>query len=172
MNVFKLNEQYYIIDKNLHLDELLKKVEFYNFNMNDWKELLFFKDGIISSKILRKILYDKIEKFDKSSNVNSFIYKEKEYWFDKNTRASLLALVSCSENTITLVLGDELIEIEVSKAKKFLSDLEIYASKCFVNTQKHLNAIKELKTVEDIINYDYTKGYPDKLKFDEYLDLA
>lgn len=120
----------------------------------------------------RKYLEKKIELHDKSTEVNSFIFKDNRYWFDKNTRASLLALASCSENTITLVLGDELIELEVSKAKKFLSDLELYASKCFVNTAQHLKAIKQLKTLEDVINYDYTVEYPNKVNLDEYLDLA
>ena len=121
---------------------------------------------------IKKYLERKVQLNDKSENINSFIFKDKTYWFDKNTRASLLALASCSEDTITFVLGDELVELEVSKARKFLSDLEVYASKCFVSTAKHFKAIKELKTLEDIINYDYTTGYPNKLKFDEYLDLA
>ena len=34
-------------------------------------------------------------------------------------------------------------------------------------TTKHLQAIKELKTVEDVVNYNYTSGYPDKITLNE-----
>lgn len=146
------------------IDNLLEDsiLEYLNFSelITLWKALY----GIPVN--FRKYLERKCELYDKSIEVNSFIFKDKKYWFDKNTRASLLALVSCSENTVTLVLGDELVELEVSKAKKFLSDLEIYASKCYVNTAKHLKNIKELKSLEDVINYDYTTGYPDKIILD------
>jgi hypothetical protein len=30
-----------------------------------------------------------------------------------------------------------------------------------------LNALKELRTFEDLINYDYTKGYPEKITLNE-----
>lgn len=169
---FNFNNQVYNISKKSLLRHLLIREDLLQLPLTAWNSLLIQLTGMCFGSSLLRVAKACIEYNDKSSKVNSFTHKDKEYWFDKNTRASLLALVSCSENTITLVLGDELIELEVSKAKKFLQDLEIYASKCFINTQKHLKAIKELKTVEDIINYDYTKGYPDKLKFDEYLDLA
>jgi hypothetical protein len=45
--------------------------------------------------------------------------------------------------------------------------LEVYAGKCFVNTTQHLLAIKELRTVEDVVNYDYTSGYPNKITLNE-----
>lgn len=146
------------------LDQLLDSniLEYLTFS-----ELIILWNALYGIPInYKKYLERKCELYDKSIEVNSFIFKDKKYWFDKNTRASLLALVSCSENTITLVLGDELVELEISKAKKFLSDLEIYASKCYVNTAKHLKNIKELKSLEDVINYDYTTGYPDKIILD------
>lgn len=108
-------------------------------------------------------LQTKIALHDKSPEVNSFIYKGSQYWFDKNTRLGLMNLATCSENTMSVVLGDELIEVNVEDFKKFLTNLELYASKCYLQTQAHLKASKQLMTVEDIINYDYTTGYPEKV---------
>ena len=46
-----------------------------------------------------------------------------------------------------------------------LSSLELYALNCYNVTAKHKVAIEGLTNIEDIINYDYTVGYPDKLNF-------
>ena len=157
----------FIIKQNLQLDQLMRFEELQNLSMQEWYDLIKFKDNYVSTYMLREILINKINRYDKSDNVNKFTLFGKEGWFDKNTRASLLALVSCSDETITLVLEDELVELSINDAKKFLSQLEVYASKCYVNTQKHLNALKELRTFEDLINYDYTKGYPEKITVNE-----
>ena len=112
------------------------------------------------------ILKKQIQIYDKSKTINSFIYKDQLYWFDKNTRVCLLNLTNYSEY-IELVLGNDIINITSENLKKFLADLEVYASKCYVNTQKHLLNINQLRTVEDLINYDYTIGYPDKIILNE-----
>jgi hypothetical protein len=46
-----------------------------------------------------------------------------------------------------------------------LNAIELYASACYDNTQSHIAAIKDLKTVEEIDAYDYRVGYPEKLHF-------
>lgn len=43
--------------------------------------------------------------------------------------------------------------------------IEVYASKCYDNTQKHLANVEKLETLEEIIEYDYHTGYPEKLNF-------
>ena len=149
--------------QNKPIEYLIKDKYLLSMSLEDWNNSMLSSWGKTLYKNIIKVLKAKIEAYDKSSEINSFIYNNKEYWFDKNTRASLLALASCSEEPITLVLGDELVEVDADKVKKFISDLEIYASKCYVNTAKHLNSIKDLKTVEDVINYNYTSGYPNRL---------
>ena len=101
--------------------------------------------------------------YSSSSNINSFIYKDKEYWLDKNDRTSLWNLSNSSLGNLEIVIGDEIITISSLKLKAFLLKLEIYAYKCFVNTFKHLKASKDLLKLDDIINYNYTTGYPDKV---------
>lgn len=131
-----------------------------------WKNLY----GI--PKNIKDILKKKIELYNTSLGVKYFNYKDTKYWLDKNNRNSLWILGSSSLGNVEIVLGDNIVNVNSLKLKAFLLKLEVYSYKCFVNTHRHLQNIKELKLVEDILNYDYTQGYPDKLKFDEYLDLA
>lgn len=153
----------YVIRRQDSLRNLLKHSELLNLPTRIWKTIFEQKDGICYPNILIQVLIALIKAYDTSSNVNGFYYNGKQYWLDKSTRVGLQNLVNSSTEPISLILGDEIIELELDKAKKFLSDLEVYAGKCYVNTNKHLIAIKQLKTLDDIINYDYTIGYPDKI---------
>lgn len=105
----------------------------------------------------------KIKEYDKSADVNSFYYNGNTYWFDKNTRLGLMNLLSCGEDSIQVVLGDEIVKFDSNKFKSFLKDLEVYAGKCYIATAKHINSVQKLEKLEDTINYDYTLGYPDKI---------
>lgn len=125
--------------------------------------LVIWKDLYGIPKNIKDILKKKIELYSSSSSINSFIYKGKEYWLDKDNRNSLWNLSNSSLGNLEIVIGDEIITISSLKLKSFLLKLEVYAYKCFVNTFKHLKAAKSLSNVEDIINYDYTTGYPDKV---------
>lgn len=46
-----------------------------------------------------------------------------------------------------------------------LHAIEKYACKCYDNTQMHIGVVNNLTTIEDIKNYDYRTGYPEKLRF-------
>ena len=109
------------------------------------------------------ILSAKIKIYDNSEAVNSFLIKDQNFWLDKATRLGLMHLANCSKDTIQLVLGDQVLTFPVEFAKDFLAKLEVYAGQCYLQTQKHLIAVKELRNLEDILNYDYTTGYPEKI---------
>lgn len=130
-----------------------------------WNDLLIQKDGRTSEYSLREVLKKQISIYDSSDNVNSFIIGGNKYWLDKATRVGLQQLVNSSENEVSLVLHDQVLTIPKDIASGFLAQLEVYAGKCYLQTAKHQLAIKELQTVDDLINYDYTKGYPEKLTF-------
>lgn len=122
-----------------------------------WKDLYGIPEN------LNDFLVKKIELYSSSSNINSFFYEGKEYWLDKNNRNSLWNLSNSSLGNIEFVVGNEILNLNSLKLKSFLLKLEVYAYKCFVNTFKHLKAAKNLNNIQDIINYDYTTGYPDKI---------
>ena len=43
--------------------------------------------------------------------------------------------------------------------------LEVYASKCYDRTQYHIVNAKALNTVDNLRNYNFKTGYPEKLYF-------
>lgn len=163
MRTIEINNTNYTFSNVSTIEALLKEYASQSFTLQEWDILIKKLYGKTFPKNLIKVLDYKIKQYDKSSDVNSFIYKDKFYWFDKNTRLGLMNLANCSSDIIEVVLGEEIVEIPTEKLKNFLSQLEVYAGKCFVNTQKHLNAIKKLRTVEELIDYDYTTGYPEKI---------
>lgn len=153
----------YIIYKGDSLKSLLTHTELLALPISVWKDLLERKDGVCYYNTLYKVLVAEIKYYDSSSNVNGFYYNGKEYWYDKATRVGLQNLANSNPENMTLVLGDNIVELSVDAAKQFLANLEVYAGKCYINTAKHLKAIKSLETIEDLINYDYTSGYPSKI---------
>lgn len=112
---------------------------------------------------IKDFLKQKIQLYKDSFAVNSFIYKNKEYWLDSKTRNSLYNLSKSNLEKIEFILEDQVIEIYTEKLQEFINSLEIYAHKCYVNTFKHLETVKDLTNLEEIINYDYTTGYPEKI---------
>lgn len=65
--------------------------------------------------------------------------------------------------SIEIVFGDISITLPSEFVKQFILTLEAYAYKCYVNTAKHLQTAASLENLEDILNYDYTTGYPEKI---------
>lgn len=157
----KNNKPYAISD--LEIANILNNEELLNmYSMSELHELYTKYFGVYVAKY-PYILSQKIKLYDNSDNVNSFFVNGKKMWLDKATRVGLMHLINCSSDSIQLVLGNELITFPIDQAKNFLTRLELYASQCYLQTQKHLLAVKDLKTVEEVLNYDYTAGYPEKI---------
>ena len=112
---------------------------------------------------IKEFLQKKIEFYDSPSEINSFIYKGNKYWLDKQQRSCMKTLVESGLDNIEFVVGDVSVTLHAEFVLKFILQLETYAYKCFINTVKHQNAVKNLQNLEDIINYDYTIGYPEKV---------
>lgn len=111
-----------------------------------------------------------IETYDASSSVNGFTLNGTTVWLDKATRVGLMNSTSIAkamgQTTTTLWLGDVKMVVDCDKAIGLLSALEMYALECFNVTAAHKKAIAEMSTVEDVLGYDYTKGYPEQLKLE------
>lgn len=111
-----------------------------------------------------------IDVYDKSSAVNGFALNGAVVWLDKATRVGLMNSTSIAKamgkTTTTLWFGGMQIEVNCDKAIGLLSALEMYALECFNVTAAHKKAVAELNTVEEVLGYDYTKGYPEQLKME------
>lgn len=55
--------------------------------------------------------------------------------------------------------------LNLDYAMKMLHAIELYASKCYDNTQAHIASVNALVDLESINSYDYRTGYPEKLRF-------
>ena len=111
-----------------------------------------------------------IEAYDTTPAVNGFILNGERVWLDKSTRVGLMNSTQIAKamgkKTTTLWFGGMQIEVNCDKAIGLLSALEMYALECFNVTAAHKKAVAELNTVEDVLGYDYTKGYPEQLKME------
>lgn len=128
--------------------------------------------GMTSEAVLtaaaQKMVLAEIEKHDTSSSVNGFILNGQRVWLDKATRVGLMNSTSIAkamgQPTTTLWLGDAKLVVECDKAIQLLSALEMYALECFNVTAAHKKAVAEMSTVEEVLGYDYTAGYPEMLE--------
>lgn len=68
------------------------------------------------------------------------------------------------ENT-TLWYNGVSFTLPLNTAIQMLYALEVYASECYDNTQAHLAAVGKLEILDEILEYDYRVGYPEKLNF-------
>ncbi len=118
---------------------------------------------------VRKMKITEIQSFDKSGNVNSFKLRAKSMWLDKSTRVGLFNSISIEKEagkTETVLWYDAVkYVIPIPDALDMLNTLELYALNCYNVTQSHIAAVRALQTIEEIENYDYTIGYPEKLSF-------
>ena len=112
----------------------------------------------------QEMVLEKITDWDTSSAVNGFILNGERVWLDKATRVGLMNSTSIAkamgQATTTLWLGDAKLVVECDTAIQLLSALEMYALECFNVTAAHKKAVSEMSTVEEVLAYDYTAGYP------------
>lgn len=122
---------------------------------------------------VRKSLVRELEKiikeYDVSDHVNEFTLAGKKMWLSKEMRVGLMNSINIEKSAkkIDTVLWFEGINytIPIDVALQMLAQLELYALSCYNVTQQHLSEASGLSTLEELINYDYTVGYPSKLVF-------
>jgi hypothetical protein len=119
---------------------------------------------------LEEALSNKIEQirnYDVSDNVNLFFINDIPLWLDRTSRTSLMARFNAEQakgmETTNLWYEGMHLVLSIKDAIEMLLELEIYAARCFDATQKHLHNVKQFETIDEIIYYDHTIGYPAKL---------
>lgn len=127
-------------------------------------------DGCTLTSVKKGVL-EEIARYDDSSAVNEFSIGGKKVWIPKDTRLGLRNNVSDTEaiggTEVTFwFAGFGSLTVKTDAAKQMLVALENYAFACYNVTAEHKANVEALTSVEDVLGYDYTKGYPDKLNFD------
>lgn len=114
--------------------------------------------------------------YDNSIDVNGFFVGEQLTWIDRETRntykASIEAAELLGETSIIVPILGMILNIPIEKGKIALAKIQRYADACAIVTAQHKMAISGLNSEEEIMGYDFTSGYPEKLVFNptEYLN--
>ena len=179
-NFIKLRKNI-VLNRNIEIENPetgeMETVNVQTFNPTD--EMLF-EDGwevyvtpeLTEEEIISNAKRDKlrdIEMYDSSNEVNEFYIQDMPVWLDKSTRSGLMLrfnseLAMKKENT-TLWYNGISFTLPLNNAIQMLYALEVYASECYDNTQAHLAAVEKLETLDEILEYNYRVGYPEKLNF-------
>ena len=117
-----------------------------------------------------------INNYDSSSEVNNCYIKtsngEVSYWANKTERSALKSAVQdcivIGRDVYRLDLRDIGVSVDINcnKLLEMLSALEVYAIDCYNKTTDHIFNVNGLTAIEEIENYDYRSGYPEKLIFE------
>ena len=133
----------------------------------DFIQRVSFFDNALG--VIKEEAIEQITEYDQSEDVNSFTLQGKQMWLPKETRVGLVNSITIEKNagnkTTILWFGGEKYELPVDTALQMLSALELYALECYNVTAAHKAAVNALEGVEDVVAYDYTQGYPEKLNF-------
>lgn len=109
-----------------------------------------------------------IAAYSDSDAVNSITFHGIKTWLTRTVRdgydTSITAAKNLGEPNVTFMVGDKEMQLPVEQARRVLDLVQRYADACFIVTERHKIAVKALQTVEEVEAYDYTKGYPEKLK--------
>ena len=111
----------------------------------------------------------KIDEYDTSVNVNSFKLNGVDVWLSKDTRVGLMNSISiekaAGKEQSVLWFNNICVTVNCDSAIQMLSALELYALDCYNKTSEHKINVQNLSSIEEVHNYDYTQGYPNKLEF-------
>lgn len=162
-NEQEVEEEY--TDMNPDGNDEKKTRTVYKYDVVDIDKRFKTEDEVIAE--LKVLKNDEITKYDTSSNVNVFSLNGVDVWLDRDTRVSLMNSTTIAKNmgqeNTTLWLGTIKITVKCDQAIQLLSALEMYALSCFNKTAEHKKNVEALSTINEIVSYDYTVGYPEKL---------
>lgn len=137
-----------------------------------WEEYILENVDDPKDRTLKEMKAEMVETilaYDSSDAVNGFYVDGQFMWLDKVTRVGLMLRINMElENGLTettLWFNGVPFHLELDRARKMLGQIELYASKCYDNTQRHIANVSALESKEEIESYNYRTGYPDKLKF-------
>ena len=139
-------------------------------NPGDTKVIFVRTEEAPNVEKVRNILSNLIKEYDKSNEVNYFNYKTYRYWFNREERLAIThkfqVLLNKEEQYGLIWFGSRPYEVEVVKMLDFLEELELYAIQCNDITKQHLNEIKSIDNINDLIRFDITKDYPKGITMD------
>ena len=130
---------------------------------------VYYNPVIHNVSIVKTNKLNELVVFDKSKDVNSFFIGETQAWIDRDTRVSLMnstqILKNAGHENTTLWLNGQSFTVPCDALIQMLGALEIYALQCYNVTEQHKANVNNLSNLENINEYDFKVGYPEKLVF-------
>lgn len=118
-------------------------------------------------EIVRSKKLQALKEYDSSPAVNSFYLFGNAMWLPKELRISLSNTAWSKDRMkiqrMPVNLQNNSLILDVEQVLDILSEVEDYANLCFVNTDKHRIAIEQFEKIQEIENYNFKTGYPNKL---------
>lgn len=121
---------------------------------------------------LRMAIKDKIAEIDAYSNsdaVNDLTYNGVHTWLTPEVRANYKVSIDAAdllgEQTITFAIGEQAVTAPLGVVKMMLAKIQRYADATYMVSVGHKANVAKLGSVAEVEEYDYTKGYPEKLAF-------
>jgi hypothetical protein len=110
-----------------------------------------------------------IRMWDSSEAVNELTINGEKIWIPRELRAALKMRLEAEKaagivNT-KLWYNNQHFELTVELALQMLAQLELYAAESYDVTASHISAVFALTSADEIVNYNYHVGYPQKLSF-------
>lgn len=105
-----------------------------------------------------------------NSEVNGFKMGGKRMWLTLEERQAVKIALDAYEHNgeteMTKIWDGVEYTFPLATYRDMLARIEQYASECQNATERHLQAVEKLETVEEVCDYDYTAGYPEMIDFD------
>ena len=141
-----------------------KNIDEINIQCKAWKE----QQEKEALAMLKESKLDEIEAYNKSTAVDSFLLNGESHWLDFNLRDRVFQgnerLKLMGRTDTTLWLDGMCIELPIEQAQMLIANIEAYAKDCYNVTERHKMEVKALKTYDEVMAYDITAGYPEKIE--------
>lgn len=112
-----------------------------------------------------------IENYDASHNVEQFTINGTPMWLNHEVRqqikTSVEAYIATGKETVTKIFDGVEYTFPCETWLQMLAALEVYAAEALNTTERHKINVNAMDNIQDVIDYDYTTGYPLQLVFGE-----
>ena len=134
-------------------------------------EALYREVGLVviplDMEAAKKELEEKIWAYDKQTE--EFFIGGVSVWLNREERQTILRRCDAEEakglDRVVLRKNGMKFELPIATCRAIVLDVEFYASRCWDNREDLLVAKDELTTAEEILSFDVSSGYPEKLSF-------
>lgn len=135
----------------------------------DGKEDNIEEIKILATPAIKEYRIHQIKDYDKSDAVNSFYLGDLKMWLTVAERQQLATQISANEaigrESMSKWFDGQEFSFTISAWKEMLVAVEVYAGDALNVTESHKSEVASMDNADEVIAYDITKGYPEKLMF-------